>query len=461
MAFGLFRKKETFADKVFYNAHIYTMDSGLPWAEAVAVKDGKVLTVGNYEEMKAIISEDTEEIDLEGKYLLPGFIDIHHSPVMKMMGEDVEDSPEEREEEEAETRNIFASLDHAAVYEYADDGEIDEWGAEEDSYEEFDEESNEEPDEEPDEEDEGSEEGEEPYDDEEFEIIVEGDELDDETEYYVDNSEVTEKAAQALEALSDHGFTSVLDLRTPHNIENEFTNSLIELYTEGQLSQRFFGSLYINQPVPARLVKEVLNMRRTQCMEVGDMIKNEFLYVLLDSGEGKIFPQNDLNGILAECADRGFSFYVEAVTKEDLLKAYDAVEHVRNKGYKNTIIIASDEELTDEEDAELSASATVYLTWRSDVMGRSLFEGNITDIEEAIEHLTMESAEMLGMEDKLGSIERGKYADFAIFSDNPLESRPGELSRLYCDMTVVEGEIVHDVDAENEDFMIDMLLYSR
>ena len=254
---------------------------------------------------------------------------------------------------------------------------------------------------------------------EEYEGPDESDEFDDETEYFIDNSEFTEKAAETLEALSDHGFTTVLDLRTPNNVENEFTDSLIELYTEGKLNQRFFGALYINQPVPARLVKEVLNMRRTKCTEVGDMIKNEFLYVLLDSGEDRIFPQDALDSILEECADRGFSFYIEAVTKEDLLKAYNAVDYVRNRGHKNCIIIASDEELTDEEDAELSASATVYLTWRSDVMGRSFFEGNITDIEEAIEHLTLESAEMLGMEDMLGSIEKGKYADFAVFSENP------------------------------------------
>ena len=455
MAFGLFRKKEAFADKVFHNAHIYTMDSGLPWAEAVAVKDGKVLTVGNFEEMQAIINEETEVIDLNGKYMVPGFIDIHHSPVMKMMGEEIEDEPEEQEEEEAETRNIFASLDHAAVYEYAEDGEIDEWGAEEDD-------SEEESGEEPALEDAGTT-GEEGDSDEaeEYEGPDESDEFDDETEYFIDNSEFTEKAAETLEALSDHGFTTVLDLRTPNNVENEFTDSLIELYTEGRLNQRFFGALYINQPIPARLVKEVLNMRRTKCTEVGDMIKNEFLYVLLDSGEDRIFPQDALDSILEECADRGFSFYIEAVTKEDLLKAYNAVDYVRNRGHKNCIIIASDEELTDEEDAELSASATVYLTWRSDVMGRSFFEGNITDIEEAIEHLTLESAEMLGMESKLGSIERGKYADFAIFSENPLEVRPGQLSKLFCDMTVVDGEIVHDVDAENDEYLMNMIMYSR
>ena len=443
MAFGLFRKKETFADKVFHNAHVYTMDSELPWAEAVAVADGKVMTVGNFEEMGVIINDDTEVIDLEEKYMLPGFIDIHHSPVMKMMAANFSDEPEEEqeEEEEAETKNIFASLDHAAVYEYADDGEVDEWGAD---------------DEEP-----GEPEEEAQPEEEDVPEEIEEPDFDDETEYYVDNSEFTEKVKESLEALSDHGFTTVLDLRTPHNIENEFTNSLIELYTEGRQNVRFFGALYINQPVPARLAKEVLNMRRTKCTELGDMIRNEFLYVLLDSGEEKNFPQEALNDILEECADRGFSFYIEAVTKEDLLKAYEAVDQVRGRGYKNCIIIASDEDLTDEEDAEFSASATVYLTWRSDVMGRSFFEGSITDIEEAIEHLTMEAAEMIGMGDLLGSIEKDKYADFAVFSENPLERRPGELSRLYCDMTVVEGEIVHDVDAENDEYVMDMILHSR
>ncbi len=40
MAFGFFKKKETHADRVFYNGHIYTMDPDVPWVDAVAVKDG-------------------------------------------------------------------------------------------------------------------------------------------------------------------------------------------------------------------------------------------------------------------------------------------------------------------------------------------------------------------------------------------------------------------------------------
>ena len=421
MALGFFRKKEVFADRIFYNGHIYTMDQGLPWAEAVAVRDGKVMTVGSFSEMDSITGEDTELIDLGEKYMFPGFIDVHHSPVMKMINESYSISEEEEQEaEEAETKNIFASLDHA-VAEFDDE--------EEETAEKVSEEVPE--------------------------------EKEDLTEYYVDNSEFTAKVETVLDGLADRGITSWVSLKTPNEIENEFTDSLVELYTEGTLKERFNGALFVNRPVPARFVKEVLSMRRTKCVELDDMVRNEILHLVLDSSEGRQFPQKDLNDILSECSDRSFTIFIEAVEHEDLLKAYRAVDHVRNRGYKNTILIISDEDLTDEEDSELSSSGTAYLTWRADEMGVSYFEGVIDDPEEAIEHLTLESAAFLGMEDLLGSIEKGKYADFTVFSENLLEKKPGEYSRLTSDMTVVNGEIVHDVQAENEEFMLDMMLHNR
>ena len=442
MAFGFFKKKETYADRVFHNGHIYTMDVNMPWVDAVAVADGKVLAVGSFSEMDGIINDDTEVVDLKEKYMFPGFIDIHHSPVMQMMESDYSvDEEEEIEAQEEEAKNIFANLDHMEMYEYLEDEDEEELPEEALS------------------------------DDVEIVYEIEGDEesleyeddeaFDDETEYFIDNSEFTSKVQETMDKLSDHGYTAVLDLRTPNDIENEFTDSLIELYTEGQLKQRFFGALYVNRPAPARLVKEVLSMRRTKCVEVEDMVKNEVLHLLLDSEEGRMFPQKDLNDIPEECSDRGFILWIEAVTHEDLLKAYTAIDHVRNKGYKNNIIVVSDEDLTDEEDAEFSSSQTVYITWRSDVMGRSFFEGAITDSYDAIEHLTMEAAEMLGMEDKLGSIEKDKYADFVVFEENLLKKKPSEYGKLFSDMTIVNGEIVHDVEAENDEYMLNMILYNR
>ena len=130
MAFGFFKKKETYADRVFHNGHIYTMDVNMPWVDAVAVADGKVLAVGSFSEMDGIINDDTEVVDLKEKYMFPGFIDIHHSPVMQMMESDYSvDEEEEIEAQEEEAKNIFANLDHMEMYEYLEDEDEEEGAA--------------------------------------------------------------------------------------------------------------------------------------------------------------------------------------------------------------------------------------------------------------------------------------------------------------------------------------------
>ena len=62
--------------KIFYNADVLTMDEALPNGEAVVVEDGKITFVGSNEEALKQ-KDDAEVIDLEGKALLPGFIDPH------------------------------------------------------------------------------------------------------------------------------------------------------------------------------------------------------------------------------------------------------------------------------------------------------------------------------------------------------------------------------------------------
>jgi hypothetical protein len=48
-----------------------------PTAEAVAVKDGKILAVGQETEVLKTNGENTKKIDLDGKTMLPGFVDSH------------------------------------------------------------------------------------------------------------------------------------------------------------------------------------------------------------------------------------------------------------------------------------------------------------------------------------------------------------------------------------------------
>ncbi|MFN5134051.1 MAG: amidohydrolase, partial [Chitinophagaceae bacterium] len=66
----------TEADLLLFNGKIYTVDSAFSTVEAVAVKDGKIIATGTSEELKKQFQAN-EQIDLNGKYLFPGFIDAH------------------------------------------------------------------------------------------------------------------------------------------------------------------------------------------------------------------------------------------------------------------------------------------------------------------------------------------------------------------------------------------------
>jgi len=62
---------------ILKNAKIITMDEKNPRAEALGIKDGKFYKVGTNEEVLKLKEEKTKVLDLEGKLLLPGFIDSH------------------------------------------------------------------------------------------------------------------------------------------------------------------------------------------------------------------------------------------------------------------------------------------------------------------------------------------------------------------------------------------------
>jgi len=78
IAFGCSNKSEKTADMVFTNGKVYTVNEAQPWAEAVAIKDGKFLKVGTNDEVKASIGETTKVIDFDGKFVMPGINDLHH-----------------------------------------------------------------------------------------------------------------------------------------------------------------------------------------------------------------------------------------------------------------------------------------------------------------------------------------------------------------------------------------------
>ena len=78
----------TAADRVLLNGAVYTVDAERSWAEAVAIKDGEIIYVGDNEGAGAYISTESEIIDLAGQMLLPGFHDSHVHVLTGIMDED-------------------------------------------------------------------------------------------------------------------------------------------------------------------------------------------------------------------------------------------------------------------------------------------------------------------------------------------------------------------------------------
>lgn len=457
--------------------------------------------VGNLEGMDALVGKDTELIDLDGKYLLPGFIDVHRSPVLKVFEgkfldlseakstEEVIDMVRDYAEENPELEIVFR-------YGYRDDlkPNDDEFVEEQAEGEVNAEEC------------EASE-----LTDSEAEVLVEIDyepspsalalseacadrpvlllcancvecwtnEAADKIviataeEEYVQNittgyvlnllipfdfEEIEAKVKEEIEALSDSGFTSVLNVGSPDYFEEIYQDALIGLYNEGELRQRFFGSMLINRPLLPRVLVHRLMSRRTACTELNGILNADMLYLYLDNENSPIpFKQETLDKICEDVSDKNFGIFLEAIGEDDMLMAYNALEHIRNKGYKNEFVIASDFELPDEEHAEREQSSFVYKTWGTNPLADRSVYGHIGTATEVIDELTTQAARIIGKEDELGSIMAGKYADFAIFDENPLDCEVKTISRLHASMTVLNGEIVYDAESENEMEMWDMM----
>jgi predicted amidohydrolase YtcJ len=79
-------KERNPCDTVLYNGKIVTVDKMFSIAEAVAIRNGRFLKVGENNEVRALAGGDSEEIDLKGKMVVPGFIDTHPHVIHEGMG---------------------------------------------------------------------------------------------------------------------------------------------------------------------------------------------------------------------------------------------------------------------------------------------------------------------------------------------------------------------------------------
>jgi predicted amidohydrolase YtcJ len=73
----IFAEPPRAADMIITHGKVFTLDARHPWAQAVAVTDGKIASVGEDAEIEKLRGPGTIVIDAGGRLVLPGFVDCH------------------------------------------------------------------------------------------------------------------------------------------------------------------------------------------------------------------------------------------------------------------------------------------------------------------------------------------------------------------------------------------------
>src|SRR5829696_1032329 len=62
---------------IYHNGVVLTMEEDQPRASAIAVRDGRILAIGDDARVLRLRKRQTRVVDLGGRTVLPGFIDSH------------------------------------------------------------------------------------------------------------------------------------------------------------------------------------------------------------------------------------------------------------------------------------------------------------------------------------------------------------------------------------------------
>ncbi|WP_198938377.1 amidohydrolase [Tenacibaculum holothuriorum] len=96
--------------KLYYNAKIYTVNLNIPWAEAMIIKENKIVFIGSNSEAEQKVEKNAQRINLKGKLVLPGFHDVHMHP----MEVGATTTSFELDEAETDAENYIATIKKAA-----------------------------------------------------------------------------------------------------------------------------------------------------------------------------------------------------------------------------------------------------------------------------------------------------------------------------------------------------------
>ncbi len=69
--------KQAAPELILFHGHLFTADSNYSQATAIAIGGDRILALGQDEEIKKLASKHTQLLDLEGQFVMPGFIEGH------------------------------------------------------------------------------------------------------------------------------------------------------------------------------------------------------------------------------------------------------------------------------------------------------------------------------------------------------------------------------------------------
>jgi predicted amidohydrolase YtcJ len=102
-------------------------------------------------------------------------------------------------------------------------------------------------------------------------------------------------------------------------------------------------------------------------------------------------------------------------------------------------------------DAPITPMAPLFTAWcavnRLTSSGQVLGEGERISVDQALYAITMGAAFTLGMDDRIGSIEVGKWADFCVLDSDPTQVAPQALKDVGVAATVLGGQVTERLRA--------------
>ncbi len=451
--FGFHRRKKA-VDLVLLGGHVYTQNPDMEWAEAVVCGEGEILYVGNNQDAEAMAQSDTTVVNLEGKFVLPGFINLYAHPARRLfddkilhlnVGQDREavietikeyvnaegkegyfgygfseeilkdldsDGRKQLLDEISEDKNlVFLSENGQTLWMNNFAVEQVKLAAEEAGAARI-----------------------------SMNFILQALEI-------FDYEQLQEDTAALGQMYASKGFTAVVDCGSPSFMDEYYQDGLLALFHEDKLQQRHYGSVSVKSDANSSQASNALMYKKVQTTELEGKIFCDIMKIAIDFLRNNAEKIQALKEVVLHGSEKGFKIYLEARSAEALEIAVDTVEYVRNQGAKrNRIIIAAKGNPEDKgslADEMQRENCSVISGISEDLTYEYSATENVESIEAIVDRYTVDAAIALGIYDRYGTIEEGKRGDLTIFETNPFEMEIAQFQEATACMTVVDGQAVY------------------